>query len=132
MIKYIWRDKMELVIKKCNKCGALVKIINDCNCDGCGIKCCGEEMKVMKPNSTDASFEKHLPTYEIVSDKLEVTVNHVMDDDHYIEWVCLVNKDREEFVYFKPGSSAKATFENKKGILYAYCNKHGLWEKEVK
>ena len=40
-----------MVLKKCMKCGALVKVLKDCNCDNCGIKCCNEEMTIIKPNS---------------------------------------------------------------------------------
>ena len=29
----------------CEKCGALVKVLIDCTCKNCGIKCCGETMK---------------------------------------------------------------------------------------
>ena len=46
----------ELIIKKCTKCNALVKVINDCTCDNCGINCCGKQMITLKANDTDASF----------------------------------------------------------------------------
>ncbi len=125
--------KKELIIKKCTKCGALIKIINDCNCDDCGIKCCGEEMTVLKSNSVDAAVEKHVPTYEIKGNDIVVTVNHVMEDDHYIEWIALVTKEKEEFHYLKPGTNAVVVFKDVKvGMLYSYCNKHGLWENEIK
>ena len=29
----------------CEKCGAMVKVLIDCTCANCGIKCCGETMK---------------------------------------------------------------------------------------
>ena len=29
----------------CEKCGALVKILIECTCENCGIKCCGNTMK---------------------------------------------------------------------------------------
>ena len=29
----------------CEKCGARVKVLIDCTCQNCGIKCCGEIMK---------------------------------------------------------------------------------------
>ena len=29
----------------CEKCGAMVKVLVDCTCPNCGIKCCGEAMK---------------------------------------------------------------------------------------
>ena len=121
-----------LILKKCNKCGALIKVINDCNCDECGIKCCGSTMTTLKENSIDASFEKHIPNYKIKNNKLEVEVNHVMDIDHFIEWICLINDDVEEYKYFKPGSTPKVIFNETKGTLYSYCNKHGLWKTEVK
>ena len=35
----------ELVIRKCAKCGAMVKVLIDCTCKDCGIKCCNETMK---------------------------------------------------------------------------------------
>lgn len=123
----------ELVIKKCLKCGATVKVIKDCECDNCGIKCCGESMKEVKANSVDASAEKHKPTYVTQNDKLFVTVNHVMDEDHYIEWLCLITPDKEEYVYFKPGDEPKAIFDTViNGKIYSSCNKHGLWETDIK
>ena len=122
----------ELVLKKCNKCGALIKVFKDYTCDECGIKCCDEVMKEIKPNSVDAAFEKHVPEYELDGDKLLVKVNHVMEEDHYIEWISFITEDSEEYVYFKPGDEAKVCFTYKKGKLYSYCNKHLLWMNEVK
>ena len=123
----------ELVIKKCLKCGAIVKVINDCKCPDCGIRCCDEPMKEMKANSTDGSREKHIPTYTIENDKLIITVNHVMDDDHYIEWICLLTDNIEKYYYFNPGEEAKIIIDNiPHGKIYSYCNKHGLWVTDIK
>ena len=122
----------ELIIKKCLKCGALVKVLEDCTCDNCGIKCCGEEMQKLIPNSVDAAFEKHVPTYEINGDLIEVKVNHVMEEEHYIEWIAIVSEERECIKYFKPGDVCEVHFRyipNSK--LYAYCNRHGLWKSEI-
>ena len=122
----------ELIIKKCKSCGATVKVINDCNCNGCGIVCCGEPMEKLVPNSVDAAVEKHVPTYEVKDNKILVKVNHVMEDDHYIEWVTFKNGNKEKTVYFKPGDEAVAKFCYHPGtVIYAYCNKHGLWKKVV-
>ena len=123
---------IDLIIKKCTHCGALIKVINDCNCSDCEIMCCNEKMEKIVANSTDAAFEKHIPVYEIKNDKLIVRVNHVMDIDHFIEWICLVKDEKEEYVYFNPGKEATAIFENSKGTLYSYCNKHGLWMQKIK
>ena len=50
----------ELKLKRCRKCNALVKVLEDCNCKGCGIICCDEAMEEVKANSVDASFERHI------------------------------------------------------------------------
>lgn len=123
---------MELIIKKCLKCGAMVEVLKDCTCENCGINCCGEQMKTMKPNSVDASFEKHLPVARIVFDKVEVEVPHVMEDDHYIEWIAMVDDTGIYKKFLKPGDKAKVTFDYVEGgKVYSYCNKHGLWTIDV-
>ena len=121
----------KLMLKKCNSCGAMVKVIENCNCK-CGFECCGEKMADVLSNSVDAAFEKHVPTYERKDNKLEVRVNHVMEEDHYIEWIALVTDNKEEYVYLKPNEDAVVVFDDvNSGTLYSYCNKHGLWEKEI-
>ena len=122
----------ELVVKKCLKCGAMVKVLEDCHCGNCGIQCCGEEMKVLVPNSVDAAAEKHVPTYEVKDGKIFVRVNHVMDDDHYIEWISIVFDNAEKTAYFKPGEEPVTHCKYVPGsTIYAYCNKHGLWKIDV-
>ena len=117
---------------RCEKCGAMVKVFKDCTCDNCGIQCCGEQMKEVVPNSVDAAVEKHVPTYQVYGGKIMAKVNHVMEEDHYIEWIACVYENRERIKYLVPGEDAEVTFKYKPGaVLYAYCNKHGLWKKEV-
>lgn len=121
----------ELIVKKCKSCGAIVNVLNDCNCK-CGIQCCGEEMEKLTPNSVDAAVEKHVPTYEKDGDEIVVKVNHVMEDEHYIEWVCFVTENRQCMVKFKPGENVEARFPYVSGsAIYSYCNKHSLWKKDV-
>lgn len=124
--------KNELVIKRCKSCGAMVKVLNDCTCENCGIKCCGEEMEKLVPNSVEAAIEKHIPTYEKVEDEIFVKVNHVMDKDHYIEWISLVKDNKEYTVNLYPEQNAECRFEYiPESTIYAYCNKHGLWKKDI-
>lgn len=124
--------KNELIIKKCKSCGAIVKVIEDCNCEGCEIKCCGETMEKLVPNSVDAAVEKHVPTYEKIGDEILVKVNHVMEKEHYIEWICMVNENKECMVKLYPEQEAEVRFPYKPhSTIYSYCNKHGLWKAEV-
>lgn len=119
-------------LKKCMKCGAVIRIMEDCKCESSGIMCCGEKMVDVIPNSTDAAVEKHVPELSVIDNKLVAKVNHVMEEEHFIEWIAFKNGDLEKIVYLKPGKPAEAKFCKIDGtIVYAYCNKHGLWKKEM-
>ena len=124
----------EVVFKKCTKCKSFIRVIDDCDCEeDCEIKCCGEKMKTLIANTTDASFEKHIPIYEIKDDMIEISVNHVMEENHYIEWIMATTNDEEYIKFFNPGDIPKIIIKYKEGmILYSYCNKHLLWKNEVK
>lgn len=119
-------------IFKCKKCGKIIEILDE----GSPVTiCCGEEMQEVITNTTDAAKEKHVPSYEIASDKINVTigkVSHPMEEKHYIEWIMVEYNNKVEKVSLKPGMEPKATFDyHKKMTIYAYCNLHGLWKKEV-
>ena len=122
----------DLVIYKCNKCGETVEIINgECR----SLTCCREDMVEVRANTVDASLEKHVPVYELNDNIITVKVGeviHPMDEDHYIEWIAHVYENRVCRVNFKPGDEPIAHFAYKKGAtIYAMCNKHGLWKKDV-
>ena len=132
--KLIWREfmKKELVIKRCSKCQSLVEVLKDCTSDNCSIKCCGEEMIELAPNSVDASFEKHVPNYEAIDNHIIVKVNHVMEEDHFIEWIAMLANNKIIKKFLLPGEEACVIFPYVKGSkIYSFCNKHGLWSKEV-
>ena len=122
----------ELILKKCEKCGATIEVLEDCKCQNCGIRCCGQEMARVTANTTDASVEKHKPQVEVVGTYIVVTVPHPMDSEHYIEWIMLKGEKIAAKKYQTIGQEAKAIFPYIKGsTVYAYCNKHGLWSTEV-
>ena len=116
------------VLKKCNKCGAFVEVLEDCTCANCGIKCCGQEMEIVRENSVDASVEKHKPEYKVVGNYIVVTVNHVMEQEHFISFVAINSNKLSAKKYFEANESPVAIFPYIKGsTIYSYCNKHGLW-----
>ena len=123
----------ELELRMCKNCGAVVKVIDKCNCKNCGITCCGEEMFVLPLNSVDASFEKHLPMYETVGEDIVVKIDHVMDEEHYIKWISMISDTEEVTYYLNPSDKLEVNFKYVKGAnLYAFCNKHGLWKINIK
>ena len=106
--------------------------VHKCQCEDDCISCCGEKMQELRANEVDAAIEKHVPNYEIMDGNVVAVVNHVMEEDHYIEWISLVTDTSCEYIYLKPGDTSSVTFKGKtSGTLYSYCNKHGLWSSKI-
>ena len=119
-------------IFKCKKCGNMVELIEE---KGGTLVCCGEAMELVEASTVDAAREKHVPYTEIEDDVVYVKigeVDHPMTDEHYIEWVAAVFNDSVLKYNFKPGEVPEAVFDYEEGMeIYAYCNLHGLWKKEL-
>ena len=121
------------VFYRCPICGNIIGLIQgDIN----HMRCCGKEMELMEANSTDAATEKHVPVYERVEDEIVVKVGeveHPMEKDHYIMWIAQVSDNQTTRIRLYPEQSTEVRFKYiPESILYAYCNKHGLWKSEVK
>ena len=55
-----------------------------------------------------------------------------MESDHYIEFICAISDNTEQWVHLEPSDEAEAIFDYYPNMkLYEYCNKHGLWVKDV-
>lgn len=119
----------ELKLKKCTKCKSVMQVLSPSKTS---ITCCGKDMIDVLPNQNDASPEKHLPVYEIVDNNLKITVHHVMEKDHYIEWILVKNLTGNTQKLFSPQDEISMMVPYEKGsIIYSYCNKHGLWMTKV-
>ena len=95
------------------------------------LKECVPVMQI-KSNDIDASFEKHIPQYEIKDNKITIKVNHVMEDNHFIMWIMMVSDNEINYKEFKPGDVPEVTFDYKgKCKLYSYCNLHSLWTNNI-
>lgn len=117
---------------KCSICGNIVGLIEG---DASHLTCCCKQMDEMIANITDASLEKHVPVYERMNEEIIVRVgelNHPMENDHYIMWIAQVTDNRTIRARLFPGQVPEVKFPYVAGsTLYAYCNKHGLWQKNV-
>jgi superoxide reductase len=119
---------------KCAHCGNIIAYIHD---SGVRVSCCGEEMKELLPNTTDAAGEKHVPVITAEGQTVTVkvgSVTHPMLDAHYIEWIMLETKRGRQRRALKPGEEPEAVFALVPGdevvAAYEYCNLHGLWKAE--
>ena len=125
----------QLKLYRCSHCGKIVEIIGGCT--SCPTICCGEPMKELTANTTDAALEKHVPSVTFEGDEVRVQVGstlHPMTKEHFIEFVILETDKGVRRVNFTPESQPIVTF-NVKGEkplrVYEHCNLHGLWVKEL-
>ena len=118
----------------CPHCGNIVEMVHDA---GVNPVCCGQKMKKLVPGSVDASVEKHVPEVKVAEGVVEVnvgSVDHPMVDVHWIEWVQLISDRGSYRKWLNPGEAPNVKFllgEEKPLAVYAYCNLHGLWKKEL-
>ena len=120
---------------KCETCGKIVAVVKD---SAVPVMCCGQAMKEMIPGTTDAAVEKHVPAVSVEGNKVVVNVGevaHPMIDAHYIEWVSIETNLGSQMKVLAPDMEPAVCFslcDNEKvEAVYAYCNLHGLWKKEV-
>lgn len=125
------KDK-NTVFYKCPTCGNVIGLIEG-NIEH--MRCCGKEMERLEANTEDAAFEKHVPVYERSEDEIVVRVGdaiHPMEKDHYIMWIAVVSDNQTTRVRLYPEQEPVARFKYIPGsVIYAYCNKHGLWKADV-
>ena len=119
----------KMSIFKCAKCGNMVEVLH---AGGGALSCCGESMRQMKENTTDAAQEKHVPVFDGSAVKVG-SVAHPMAEEHYIEWIELIDGDKICRQFLKPGEEPRADFAgagHPKVAAREYCNLHGLWKGE--
>ena len=118
----------------CEKCGNIVEMVN---ASGVNPHCCGQKMSVLEAGVIEASREKHVPEVKVLDGKVKVVVGsvlHPMSAEHSILWVSLETDKGSQRKYLEVGADPVVYFalENEKPVaVYAYCNLHGLWKKEI-
>lgn len=117
----------------CDHCGNIYAVVRDKHVP---VMCCGQKMRELVPNTTDAAQEKHVPVVNIEGTIVTVSVGsvqHPSTEEHYIEWIAIRTKQGAQRKKLSPGAEPKAVFALADGDefieAYAYCNLHGLWKK---
>ena len=91
--------------------------------------CCGITLPYLDAEQENA---KHIINFERIENEIYVSMNHSMTKDHYISFFAYITKDKVEIVKLYPEQNAEARFFYKgKGLIYAYCNKDGLFIKTI-
>jgi superoxide reductase len=115
---------------KCAICGNMVDLIHN---GGGKLVCCGQNMTLLVPNTTEAATEKHIPVVTVDGTQATVKVGsvpHPMLSEHSIQWIYVCSGNKGKLVCLNPGDAPEATFcvdDAADRVAYAYCNLHGLW-----
>ena len=116
---------------RCCHCGNLVGLIENA---GVPLVCCGEPMKELEANTSEASQEKHVPVVSRKGNQIWVSignVQHPMEEKHFIQWVYLQTKCGGQRKGLCPGTKPEIGFcliDDEPIAVFAYCNQHGLWK----
>lgn len=123
---------MEQKFYLCKHCRNIATKMND---SGVAMVCCGEEMKELRPGTSDGAHEKHVPVYTVNGNTVTVSVGsavHPMLPEHYIQWVAVKTTNGLQIKWLNPGEDPKAIFSLADGeeieAVYEYCNLHLLWK----
>ncbi len=116
-------------IYKCSICGNIVEVLY---AGGGTLVCCGKPMELLVEKTQDQGMEKHVPVIEKTEDGVKVkvgSVEHPMEENHYIQWIELIANGISFRKFLKPGEKPEAEFKVKAENLEAreHCNLHGLW-----
>jgi transcriptional regulator with XRE-family HTH domain len=92
------------------------------------ISCCGITLPALEAEEAD---EEHGISMESVEDEHFITVHHPMTKEHFISFVAFVTSDRIQLVKLYPEGNAETRLQLRGfGMLYWYCNRHGLFKKK--
>lgn len=104
----------------CPVCGNVIHCMGEAN-----ISCCGVTLPRLEAEEPDA---EHRISIEAVEDEYYVSLAHPMSREHHISFMALANWEQIQFLKLYPEQDAAARFTRcGKGILYLYCQKHGLY-----
>lgn len=93
------------------------------------ISCCGITLIECLPEIED---DNHKINYEIIENEYYVSMNHSMTKEHYVSFIAYVTTDRFEIIKLYAEGNPDARFLRRgKGIIYIYCNRHGLIKKII-
>ena len=108
----------------CPVCGNIIHSMGDSL-----VSCCGITLPALDAEEADA---EHTVTIERVEDEHFVTVHHPMTKQHYISFLAYVTTDRIQQVKLYPEGNAETRLQLwGRGVLYWYCNRHGLFKQKI-
>ncbi len=109
----------------CPVCGNVIASV------GIGsFSCCGITLPEQEAEREDSGSHEIL--VEVMDGQYHVSMNHEMSKGHYISFAAYITSDDLEMKKLYPEQDVSIRFRKKgHGIIYVYCNRHGLFRKLV-
>lgn len=108
----------------CPFCGNVIHTLGEAL-----VSCCGITLPILEAEPFDDSHEI---TVEPVEDEHFITIRHDMTKEHFISFLAVISYDRIQFIKLYPEGNAEARISHRGGgLLYAYCNRHGLMKMKL-
>lgn len=93
------------------------------------VSCCGITLPPLEAEEPDG---EHLFSLERVEDEEFLSIRHPMTKEHFISFIAYATSDRFQLVKFYPEGNAETRLRLQgRGVLYAYCNRHGLYKRKM-
>ena len=122
--KNISANMMRTKFYVCPICGNIVHGTGDSL-----IGCCGITLPALDAEDADVG---HTVSIDDVEDEHFVTIHHPMTKEHFISFIAYVTSNRLQMVKLYPEGNAQTRLQLRGfGILYWYCNQHGLYKKKL-
>lgn len=104
----------------CSICGNIITAMGAGN-----FSCCGVVLPKQEPESADMEHQMNI---EIIDDEYSISMSHSMSKQHYISFIAYVTSGSMEIIKLYSEQDVSVRFRKKgRGIIYSYCNKHGLF-----
>ncbi|MBQ5951151.1 MAG: helix-turn-helix domain-containing protein [Lachnospiraceae bacterium] len=114
-------DMLREAFYVCPVCGNVIQAVGDAL-----ISCCGIILPRLEPEPAGGD---HAIRVSVIENEYYVTVDHPMRKDHYLSFLAAVSDQGVQFVKLYPEGNAEARFSvSRVRKLYAFCNRHGLFE----
>lgn len=114
---------MKSEIYVCPLCGNVIYSFGEGS-----FSCCG----ISLPKLEVEDDSKHIISVQIADGEYYITVNHEMSKEHYISFIAYFSGNSMQIEKLYPEQNAECRFRmNGHGIIYAHCNRDGLFMVKV-
>lgn len=105
----------------CPVCGNVIHALGEGSFSCCGVH--------LAPCEAEEPDKAHALQVERIEDEWYVALDHPMSKEHFISFIAYVTMDGITLKKLYPEQDAAARFRmGASGMLYAYCNRHGLFK----